>query len=134
MPADALSLSALDALAQKATPGPWTHNKRGEIRWPGSKVCSLGIVAIVTDPTHPTAIADAAYIAAVSPEVVRRLIAALRQTRAALRRMREEFSQEAEEDYAFAPCGDSITFSEACNEADTALAGIVDEPEKEVSG
>lgn len=91
MPADPLGLSKLEALAQQATPGPWVADGAEKVEGARSgfmhDICYPAPCVFFGDG-HPTARTNATYIAAVSPEVVKRLIAALRRAerlRAALR-------------------------------------------------
>src|SRR3990167_8405822 len=78
MPADAPeSLSALcdriEALAEKATPGPWQHDTDAE--W---NVLALHTADEHTIVTTSGLYADARFLAALDPPTVRRLIAAAR--------------------------------------------------------
>ena len=106
---DALNLSALTALAQKANDNRFVP----EGDWLSAGDCE--------DYGHEPE--DAAYIAAVSPEVVRRLIAEIRQTRAALI---------ADREYWGAPHRDPASYDSAREDAwdmgTTALTGISDTP------
>jgi hypothetical protein len=74
-------LDHLEQLAKAATQGPWSIHR-------GSVVCDIGgplriggVIADINQPDHPGGKADAAYIAAVSPDVVLALIAELRALR-----------------------------------------------------
>ena len=72
--ADALDLSRLEALAQKATPGP--YRKHGDTY---IETGNNDVIASVMQRVRPEdTAANQAYIAAVSPEVVLRLVAAAR--------------------------------------------------------
>lgn len=59
----------LRELATKATPGPWTVQNGAIIRhfYP---LPVAAVIADVSDPAHPSAKADAEYIAAASPDGV----------------------------------------------------------------
>jgi hypothetical protein len=77
-------LDAIEARAADATPGPWSARRDGAVWQPGDMVTMAGAVATVTDPTHPSAVRDAAFIAAARADVPA-LVSALREARAACR-------------------------------------------------
>jgi hypothetical protein len=86
-----IDLDRLDKLAEAATPGPWKH---GPLYWEVWRVTQSGEmmsrVAGVGQPHRSTAEADAAYIAAFSPDVARALLARLRAAEAALSEIAED--------------------------------------------
>lgn len=103
-----VDLDHIEALAAAATPGPWEAHHRENLDWlsesdlvessdhqPGSKV-----VFSVEDQErwfsscwpHRNASADAAFIAAVDPATIRRLVARVREAQAEVERLRGLFS------------------------------------------
>ena len=73
-----IDLDKLEQLARAATPGPWSAEGDGAITWRGSTTSLAGCVAKVTDPSHPSAKNDAAFIAAANPAAVLELVQRLR--------------------------------------------------------
>lgn len=139
MPAD-LDLAALKALADKATPGPWimceierrihcgvVQELRVMVDSTPRGICDMRTG--IGNEGAAIACADAAYIAALSPEVVKRLIARTRRAEAALLGADDKFKA----------LGQCVTTGEMLDiMADgrelcmAALAGITDTP-KEVA-
>lgn len=78
----------LRELATKAAPGPWTVQNGAIIRhfYP---LPVAAVIADVSDPAHPSAKADAEYIAAASPDVVIVLLDEIERLRTALTKISE---------------------------------------------
>jgi hypothetical protein len=83
---DPLDLHALEKKAKKATPGPWfSSHGRGnpivQLRWvsPPGRSVPIAECPATHGESYAARQSNAAYIAAVSPDVVLRLIATLRR-------------------------------------------------------
>lgn len=75
-------LSALEAAASAATPGPWECDALSTVRSMDENYRGIGIVYCAIDSTgRVPSLNNAAYIAAANPAAILELIAELRQVR-----------------------------------------------------
>ncbi len=77
-------IAELRKLCEEATPGPWRHKAPAHITHDGTATMLAGTIAICTDPVHPSAKRDAAFIAAART--------ALPELIAEVERLREELN------------------------------------------
>ncbi|QTD97014.1 hypothetical protein [Streptomyces cyanogenus] len=81
-------LDVLDALADAATPGPWTVDSSIPYGHRVGSSDNADWVAWTGEHGETGSEADAAYIAAMSPEVAKALVAEVRRLRAAMEEIR----------------------------------------------
>ena len=80
--------AALDALAAAATPGPWVVVIETQQRVIWSEADECRVARVPYTPNDDSDYHDAAYIAAASPDVIRRLIADLTEARETITQQR----------------------------------------------
>lgn len=86
-----MNTTELKELAEKATPGPWSHEEIDptDPEWGACEVFTEGTDTFVA--THVCRVNDAAYIAAANPAEILELIAQLEDARTQMERQKDEW-------------------------------------------